>query len=94
MCQRGSSRVIGRFLVGTSLDVEWAAPCIRWSDPVTRSPKRTEVASFGLIIRRSPASRRPQRALRPGVLPQNGVGAEQWCAAALGRLGARERAEV
>jgi hypothetical protein len=44
--------------------------------------------------RRSSARRAWQRVARPGVLPQNGAGHEQWCAAALGRVGAGEQAEV
>jgi hypothetical protein len=47
-------------------------------------------------IRRSSARRSPQRALRLGVLPQNGSGQDQWSAAALGqiRVSPGQRAEV
>jgi hypothetical protein len=68
--------------------------CLCRSDRIFGCQEHAGRTSLTLSIRRSSARRRPQRAVRLGVLPQNGAGDEQWCAAALGQVGAGERAEV
>jgi hypothetical protein len=53
--------------------------------------KQSWPTTVAFLIRRSSARRSPQRALRLGVLPQNGAGQDQWSAAALGQISVSQK---